>query len=401
MELFASTIFLAIFTLLEINSHLSIDAANLPTAPSSPEIPTDVSVTCNSDQIEVKINTRSGRFNGMIYPRGLSKNSTCMGEWVQRPAPIRYNLPLRGCNTMSTELDDGGIEYFNTIVVQPHLKLVTNQGRGFHIRCRYNTRNNTVMNDSLKVDLMAADTLVANAPMPGCSMRIYSDSKRKEVAENVKIGDPLTLDITLDQQDVYGLWVTDCLVRDGLGWGEQKLINRDGCPLDPEIMGLFEYSENKTRATVKFQAHKFPYTPSVYYQCNVKLCLKADGGCNIAPPNCGPKIGENRVRRQAPDPSEGIPATIEVYSGLYVNEANDLAKPEEDGVYSEKTSDDTICISQRTFAIGICVAGLILMVCVVFATMCLMARRRPKTTSHLGSSIYSGPYTNTAYSHTS
>lgn len=129
---------------------------------------------------------------------------------------------------------------------------------------------------------MAADPLVASAPMPGCSMRIYSDPKRKEVAENVKIGDPLTLDITLDQQDVYGLWITDCLVRDGLGWGEQKLIDREGCPLDPEIMGLFEYSQNKTKATVKFQAHKFPYTPSVYYQCNVKLCLKADGGCNIA-----------------------------------------------------------------------------------------------------------------------
>lgn len=50
--------------------------------------------------------------------------------------------------------DDGGIEYFNTIVVQPHLKLVTNQGKGFHIRCRYNTRNNTVLNDSLKVELV-------------------------------------------------------------------------------------------------------------------------------------------------------------------------------------------------------------------------------------------------------
>ncbi|XP_008478956.1 CDP-diacylglycerol--inositol 3-phosphatidyltransferase-like [Diaphorina citri] len=26
---------------------------------------------------------------------------------------------------------------FNTIVVQPHRKLVTNQGQGFHVRCRY------------------------------------------------------------------------------------------------------------------------------------------------------------------------------------------------------------------------------------------------------------------------
>ncbi|XP_019879499.1 cuticlin-4 [Aethina tumida] len=378
------------------------NAANIPPPTTiAPEVASDVRVECNSDEILVHISTRSGRFNGMIYPRGLSKNSSCMGEWVQRPAPVQYTLPLRGCNTMSTELDDGGIEYFNTIVVQPHLKLVTNQGRGFHIRCRYNTRNNTITNDSLKVDLMSADPITALAPMPGCSMKIFSgDPTEREVAENVKIGDPLTLVVSLDDQETYGIRVTDCLVRDGLGWGEQKLISDDGCPLDSEIMGMFEYSQDKTRAAVKFQAHKFPYTASVYYQCNVKLCLKADNGCEYQAPSCG----GNRIRRQAAsESSEGTPATIEVYSGLYVNEANDLAKAgQEDGsVFSEKATEDSICISQRSFAIGICIAGLILMLCVVFAILCLMARRRKKTTSNPGSSIYSGPYTNTAYSHSS
>ncbi|KAJ8963335.1 hypothetical protein NQ318_018806 [Aromia moschata] len=299
-------------------------------------------------------------------------------------------------------LDDGGIEYFNTIVVQPHLKLVTNQGRGFHIRCRYNTRNNTVMNDSLKVDLMSADPVTSLAPMPGCSMKIFSgDPTQKEVAENVKIGDPLTLVIAIDEQDTYGIRITDCLVRDGLGWGEQRLINNEGCPTDSEIMGMFKYSADRTKASVHFQAHKFPYTASVYYQCNVKLCTKADDGCDAWAPSCG----GNRLRRQAKDQpvtdlGEGTPATIEVYSGLYVNEANELAKQEDDSVYSERTSD-SICISQKNFAIGICVAGLLLMLCVVAAILCLLARRRKKTTSHLGSSIYSGPYTNTAYSHTS
>lgn len=116
--------------------------------------------------------------------------------------------------------------------------------------------------------------------MPGCTMKIFSgDPSEKAVAESVKIGDPLTLVISIDAQDTYGLRITDCLVRDGLGWGEQKLINDEGCPVDNEIMGMFEYSEDKTKASVHFQAHKFPYTASVYYQCNVKLCLKADNGC--------------------------------------------------------------------------------------------------------------------------
>lgn len=70
----------------------------------APEVASDVRVECNSDEIIVSVSTRSGRFNGMIYPRGLSKNSSCMGEWIQTEVPVKYTLPLRGCNTMSTEL---------------------------------------------------------------------------------------------------------------------------------------------------------------------------------------------------------------------------------------------------------------------------------------------------------
>ncbi len=51
------------------------------------------------------------------------------------------------------------------------------------------------------------------------------------------------------------------------------------CPVDEEIMGPFDYTQNLTRAVVAFHAHKFPYTSSVYYQCNVRLCLKEGGGC--------------------------------------------------------------------------------------------------------------------------
>jgi len=71
--------------------------------------------------------------------------------------------------------------------------------------------------------------LIATAPMPGCSMKIlYGDPNLKEVAENVKIGDPLTLMIHIDEQPLYGIRVSDCMVRDGLGWGEQRLIDEDG-----------------------------------------------------------------------------------------------------------------------------------------------------------------------------
>lgn len=358
----------------------------------------------------------NGQFSGMVYPKGLAKNSTCLTEYRDQEGPLRYKLPLKSCNTMPIETDDGGIEFFNTIVLQPHLKLVTDLGRGYHVRCRYKSREAAMKpvksrDDNRPLALTSAEGTDRRdygrsmdkdhpvqeeevKPMPACHMKIFTGEK---LAENVKIGDPLTLVINIDKQDTYGLHVTDCLVRDGLGWGEQRLISDDGCPLDSEILGPFEYTEEQTKATVTFPAHKFPYTNSVYYQCNVKLCALDDPDCHKTPTCTG--RNSKRSKRQTDD--EGLPATIEVFSGLYVNENAEVLNDDADSVFKEKTPDDAICVSQRSFAVAIAIAGLCLMLAVVLAVMCIVARRSGKTISNSGSSIYSGPYTNTAFSHSS
>ncbi|XP_064472273.1 cuticlin-1-like isoform X2 [Ornithodoros turicata] len=366
-----------------------------------------VNIECNSNNIQVTLDAPLD-FNGMIYPKGLSKNSTCMAEYSNVHDKVVYTLPLRSCNTMSTDVDDG-VEYFNTVVVQPHRKLVTNQGRGFHIRCRYQTKEKTITN-FFNVSMLGTTPLVATAPMPGCTMKIFvGDSEEEVVAENVKIGDPLTLVIAIDPQEVYGMRVTNCLVRDGLNWGEQPLINNEGCPVDGEILGPFDYTLNKTRASVTFQAHKFPYTASVYYQCNVRLCLKASGGCDDVPPLCDDTRHNLRRRRRDVDGKGDLKdlekqeqdvrdLSIEVFSGLYVNEVSDL---EESEVTAQPSSlpEDQFCVSTRKFAIGIAIAGVLLMLAVLLLVACILhRRRRRKGSSTAGSSIYSGPYSNHAYS---
>jgi len=407
----------------------------------------DVRIFCNSNDIVLALDA-STKFNGMIYPKGLSKNSSCMAEFRDQINPVLYKLPLKSCNTMSTELDDG-IEYFNTVVVQPHRKLVTNQGRGYHVRCKYETREKTVSNEFNVTQLGAATKprpplshrnsslsqlggfdadgkedlngtsldptpLSATAAIPACFMRIFAgEPSERQVAENVRIGDPLTMVISLENQQIYGMRITGCLVRDGLGWGEQQLINDEGCPVDYEILGPFEYSSSKTTAAVRFQAHKFPYTASVYYQCNVQLCIKNAGGCDDVPPVCVDGVNKRRRRRDVSDAEvtaeveEGL-TSFEVFSGVFVNEEDDIPEEEDFGVQSEQSGvekedldPDKWCLSTRTFAVGIALAGLLLMVAVVAVLFVLLCRRRRKGDSVTGSSIYSGPYTNTAYSHSS
>lgn len=78
--------------------------------------------------------------------------------------------------------------------------------------------------------------------MPGCTMKIFSgDPTRHHVAENVKIGDPLSLVISIDKQEMFGLKISDCIVRDGLGWGEQRLINDEGYNILQQLLNLYYF----------------------------------------------------------------------------------------------------------------------------------------------------------------
>lgn len=65
-----------------------------------------MNIECNSNNIQVTLDAPND-FNGMIYPKGLSKNSTCMAEYTNVRDKIVYTLPLRSCNTMSTDVVSG------------------------------------------------------------------------------------------------------------------------------------------------------------------------------------------------------------------------------------------------------------------------------------------------------
>ena len=55
------------------------------------DIVEDVGVLCNSEDITLTLRVSTDTFNGMIYPKGLSKNSTCMTEYIQQEVLIICN----------------------------------------------------------------------------------------------------------------------------------------------------------------------------------------------------------------------------------------------------------------------------------------------------------------------
>ncbi len=90
---------------------------------------------------------------------------------------------------------------------------------------------------------------------------------------------------------------------------------------------------------------------------------------------------------------------------LWVKEVQDSeAAAERDDIRKQKERNgELLCINPRDFAIAIAVSGLILVIAVIVLifVLCLRRRNSVKGSGESNSSIYSGGYTNTAYSHSS
>lgn len=117
-------------------------------APHQDNVVAEMQVVCQSDAIVLLVNTNNP-FNGMLYAKDAPGSANCVSE-IHSSTNMTFRLPLKSCGTLSAEVDDG-IEYFNTIVVQPHMRLMTNQGKGYHIRCKYQTRERTISNTHFNV----------------------------------------------------------------------------------------------------------------------------------------------------------------------------------------------------------------------------------------------------------
>ncbi|KAH0547334.1 hypothetical protein KQX54_018735 [Cotesia glomerata] len=180
----------------------------------------------------------------------------------------------------------------------------------------------------------------------GCTMKIFSgDPTRHHVAENVKSGDPLTLVIGIDKQEMFGLKISDCMVETvWVGRSSFDLSMMKRCPIDGEIMGQFTYSEGqnaKQRSIfrlINFLTHcqrLLPMQRETVYQTWRRMLRYAA----IFATRISRRKSYREIRRPKMSLWAVLIATIEVYSGLYVNEASDLGRESEltDDVFRERT----------------------------------------------------------------
>ena len=72
--------------------------------------------------------------------------------------------------------------------------------------------------------------------------------------------------------------VVNCTVDDGHG-DRVPVIDAHGCSLDRNLIGNLDYSPTSMMANVEAHAFKFADRASLYFQCEIRLCVALEGGC--------------------------------------------------------------------------------------------------------------------------
>lgn len=206
---------------------------------------------------------------------------------------------------------------------QHHDQIVTGQDIGLSVRCSYDLQNRSVgqgielamaLSESGDGDGAAADSALdgggssiggggaeetAFVISPTVMMRITNRAGGDIHA--AQVGDPLSLRFhILDDRSPYEIFVRQLVALDGVDASEILLIDDDGCPTDPTIMGPISAvgDGGPSRGTVKileapFDAFKFPTSDIVQFKALVTPCLP-----KCEPINCN-VIGHNGAVRKA------------------------------------------------------------------------------------------------------
>ncbi|KAG5884619.1 hypothetical protein JTB14_023816 [Gonioctena quinquepunctata] len=161
----------------------------------------------------------------------------------------------------------------------------------------------------------------------------------------VKIGEPMTLVVSVSGDPGFDIQVKDCRATDSIGDNVVPLTDDDGCVLKPKLFGAFQKTRNtgNTGASIiafaYFNAFKFPDVMDLMIECNIELC-KTD--CEMCPnPDQALEPARRRRKRDLYTYNTTIHDGVMMGKHLRVVVAEDLA--------AAGVTNDGVCLSTQSF----------------------------------------------------
>ena len=152
------------------------------------------------------------------------------------------------------------------------------------IRCSWENSLEKTVTYAFNIDMIDTQIVSFSGDTASATLDIQVGKGPNAPSVNglVKIGDTLTMVVTVEGDPGFDVQVQDCIAHDGNKANAVTLTDSRGCVLKKKLMGPWQ-KEKKASSLVAFsffQAFKFPDQMEVFLECNVELCKN---GCDICP----------------------------------------------------------------------------------------------------------------------
>lgn len=262
----------------------------------------EITVDCGKQMMTINIEFNKA-YNGIIYSQDHFKDSECV--YVKENSnQIKYSftVSLNKCGTrFFSDFENEGQAYLENVLVlqnEPGIQEVWDHIR--RVRCLWEGNLTKQLVSSLSVGML--NQITSNFSGDTAMARLDIQTGRGPFAPEanglVKIGETMTLVVSVTGDAGFDILVRECVARDSGSNHVVPLTDYNGCVLKPKLFGAFQ----KTRETgntgasiiayAYFNAFKFPDEMDLIIQCDVELC-KTD--CEVCP---NPGSTEPRRKRR-------------------------------------------------------------------------------------------------------
>lgn len=319
-----------------------------------------IDVECSKDMMTINIEFNR-LFDGIIYSKGHYQNSEC--RYVKENSGRKkytFTVSLNSCGTeFINAFDTQGKSYLENVLVlqnEPGIQEVWDTIRS--VRCLWEGNLKKVLNVALSVGMLNQEivTFSGDTAMARLDIQLGKGPFAPSANGLVKIGEVMTLVVSVTGDPGFDIQVKDCRAKDTTGQNVVYLTDEKGCILKPKLFGAFQKTRNTGNtgssiiAYAFFNAFKFPDVMDLTLECNVDLC-KTD--CEVCPePNQQLEPGRRRRRDLYSPYSYNATEDTSVRVGKIIRVILPEDLSDSDAQHFGFQQYDSVCISSQGFILS-------------------------------------------------
>ncbi|CAH0596881.1 unnamed protein product [Chrysodeixis includens] len=293
----------------------------------------DITVDCGKEMMTINIEFNKP-YNGLIYSQDHYKEPECV--YVRENSnqeKFSFTVSLNTCGTrFYSDFENEGQAYLeNVLVLQNEIGIQEVWDHIRRVRCLWEGNLKKQLVSSLSVGMLNQITsnFSGDTAMARLDIQTGKGPFAPEADGLVKIGQMMTLVVSVTGDAGFDILVRECVARDSESRNVVPLTDSNGCVIKTKVFGAFQKTREtgNTGASViayaYFNAFKFPDEMDLIIQCEVELC-KTD--CDVCP-NPGSYEPKRRRRDLIHFGNRTDEPTTIVGKGLRVVFAEDLPQP--------------------------------------------------------------------------